>query len=98
MLVLGAVSSVLVLASDSEVITTAASDSEGWQTAACSSEGRPRPASDNEVPAVMGRMSLCTQHHMVLLLERKLIRARSYVVISQNRDSYGVLAANKNGL
>ena len=46
----------------SEVITTAASDSEGWQTA----------ASDNEAPAVMGRVNLCTQHHTVLSLERPL--------------------------
>ena len=64
--------SVLVSASDSEVITTAASDSEGSQTAACSSEGRPSAASDNEVPAVMGRMNLRTQHHTVLSLERSL--------------------------
>ena len=63
---------VLVPASDSEVITTAASDSEGYQTAACSSEGRPSAASDNEVPAVMGRINLCTQHHTVLSLERSL--------------------------
>ena len=61
--------SVLVRASDSDVITTTASDSEGRQTAACSSEGRPTAASDNEVPAVMGRMNLCTQHHTVLSLE-----------------------------
>ena len=64
--------SVLVPASDSEVITTAASDSEGQQTAACSSEGRPSTASDNEAQAVMGRMNLCTQHHTVLSLERSL--------------------------
>ena len=55
--------SVLAPASDSEVITT---------SAACSSEGRPSAASDNEVPAVMGRMNLCTQHHTVLSLERSL--------------------------
>ena len=29
-------------------------------------------ASDNEVPAIMGRMNLCTQHHTVLSLERSL--------------------------
>ena len=29
-------------------------------------EGRPSAASDNEVPAVMGRMNLRTQHHAVL--------------------------------
>ena len=57
--------SVLVPASDSEVISTAASDT-------CSSEGRPSAASDNEVPAVMGRMNLCTQHRTVLSLERSL--------------------------
>ena len=64
--------SALVAASDSEVITTAASDSEGFQTAACSSEGRPSAASGNEVPAVLGRMNLCTQHRTVLSLERSL--------------------------
>ena len=55
--------SVLVPASDSEVITT---------SAACSSEGRPSAASDNEVPVVMGRVNLFTQHHTVLSLERSL--------------------------
>ena len=29
-------------------------------------------ASDNEVPAAMGRMKLCAQHHTVLSLERSL--------------------------
>ena len=160
----------LVPASGSEVITTAASDSEAVTN-------RPTAASDNEVPAVIGHVNLCTQHHTVLSLERslsisavgylhssgsvladscvkgcsvcahtfvritfcaqrqalnrplfqhvsacythnsragyclalgfavcartcvhKLIRARSYVVIPQIRDSYGVLAANKNEL
>ena len=39
-----------------------ASDSEVITTA----------ASDSEVPAVMGCMNLCTQHHTVLSLERSL--------------------------
>ena len=55
--------SVLAPASDSEVITTAASNRR---------EGRPSAASDNEVPAVMGRVNLCAQHHTVLSLERSL--------------------------
>ena len=57
--------SVLVPASDSEVITTAASDSEAVTN-------RPTAASDNEVPAVIGRVNLCAQHHTVLSLERSL--------------------------
>ena len=81
-------SSVLVPASDSEVITTAPSDSEGRQTAACSSEGRPTAASDNEVQAVMGRMNLCTQHHTVLSLERSLsISAVEYLHSSDSSGS-----------
>ena len=35
-------------------------------------EGRPSAASHNEVPAVMGRVNLCAQHHTVLSLERSL--------------------------
>ena len=58
----------LAPASDSEVITTPLLTVK----AACSSEGRPSAASDNEVPAVMGRMNLCAQHHAVLSLERSL--------------------------
>ena len=75
-LVLGAgytgAGSVLAPASDSEVITT---------SAACSSDGRPSAASDNEVPAVTGRVNLCTQHHTVLALERSLsISAVGYLI------------------
>ena len=49
------------------------------------------PASDSEVPAVMGRMNLCTQPHTVLSLE-SLERSLSISAVVYLRSSGSVLA------
>ena len=49
---------------------------------------RPTAASDSKVPAVMGRMNLCTQYHTVLSLERSL----SVSAVVYLRSSGSVLA------